>query len=319
MPAAVPARLRRLAEELEELGLHPLPDDAVQRIVLEEIDRAMRPKSHERRVLSSGVIVAPRRPSGEWAARTELEILHMPIPRRARPVALRYADGLSSWLVRRGDGDDEWLMFDRPAGSQRDLVVLAKQLDASVVQRHPSSSVRVAGRFGVLRWERLAWHHDPPIDAWIEAVSSELSPAAREVLVAAMEFAVHDLGAQGIGALLVLRDDDARVAAGETRLAPPPPLQITTAFHLAPLRHALAQVDGAAVFDSDGVLRQLGVRIVPSEVAERVVEGLRGTRHTAARRHSYDEPNATIITVSEDGPVSVMCAGEVLAQSRFEV
>jgi len=32
----------------------------------------------------------------------------------------RFADGLSSWLVRRLDGMDKLAVFDRPAGSERD-------------------------------------------------------------------------------------------------------------------------------------------------------------------------------------------------------
>ena len=36
-----------------------------------------------------------------------------------------------------------------------------------------------------------------------------------------------------------------------------------------------------------------------------------GTRHTSARRYSYDDPQATVIVVSEDGPVSVLRNGVV--------
>ena len=71
-------------------------------------------------------------------------------------------------------------------------------------------------------------------------------------------------------------------------------------------------VDGAAVFDGAGTLRHLGVRLVPSAEAEADVEGFRGMRHTAARRYSFDDPTATVIVVSEDGPVSVIRHGEVL-------
>ena len=49
--------------------------------------------------------------------------------------------------------------------------------------------------------------------------------------------------------------------------------------------------------------------------AEESVEALRGTRHTSARRYSYDDPTATVIVVSEDGPVSVLRNGEVLGRS----
>jgi hypothetical protein len=137
----------------------------------------------------------------------------------------------------------------------------------------------------------------------------------RHVLEAMLEFAVHDLGSWGIGSLLVYRPGPEPGPAVEERLPTPPPLQIRTASHLAPLRHALAQVDGAAVFDADGVLRQLGVRLVPSATAEGAVEALGGTRHTSGRRYSFDDSSATVIAVSADGPVTVLRDGGVLGRS----
>jgi hypothetical protein len=77
----------------------------------------------------------------------------------------------------------------------------------------------------------------------------------------------------------------------------------------------LAQVDGAAMFDSQGVLRRLGVRLVPTTDADSSVQALRGTRHTSGRRYSFDHPNVTVIAVSEDGPVSLLRGGDVLGQS----
>jgi DNA integrity scanning protein DisA with diadenylate cyclase activity len=96
----------------------------------------------------------------------------------------------------------------------------------------------------------------------------------------------------------------------------PPPLEIRRAAHLAPLRHALGQVDGAAMFDADGVLRRLGVRLVPSRTAEDTVAAIGGTRHTSGRRYSRDDPHAIVIAVSEDGPVSVLRDGQVLGRSH---
>jgi DNA integrity scanning protein DisA with diadenylate cyclase activity len=115
--------------------------------------------------------------------------------------------------------------------------------------------------------------------------------------------------------MLIYRSDTGPGPAVEERLPTPPRLRIRKATHLAPLRHALAQVDGAAIFDVDGVLRQLGVRLVPSSDAEESVEAFRGTRHTSGRRYSYDDPLSTVIAVSEDGPVSVLRDGAVLGRS----
>ena len=55
-------------------------------------------------------------------------------------------------------------------------------------------------------------------------------------------------------------------------------------------------------------------RLIPSKAAEATVEPLGGTRHTSGRRYSYDDPFATVVAVSEDGPVSVLRNGDVLGQ-----
>lgn len=315
MSDLVARRLRRLAEELEESGLRVEGREPSGDLLLREIDYSLRPTVHERRVASLGTILDPRSAPDTWGPGAGLEITRGDVGRQPLSASRRFADGLSSWLLRRSEGADEWLVFDRPAGSERDLVVLAGVLDATIVQRHPAGAVRVVGGFGVLRWQGMTWHHEPPTTTWIDAVTASSDRGDPEVLQALLEFAVHDLGSRGTGSLLIYRSDGEPGPAVEERLPTPPRLRITSAFHLAPLRHALAQIDGAAVFDREGVLRQLGVRLVPSIEAEKSVEALRGTRHTSGRRYSFDDSRATVIVVSEDGPVSVLRNGQVLGRS----
>jgi hypothetical protein len=309
-------RLRRLAEELAESGLRPVGTKAFRQMVMEEIDQALRPPVHERRIASGGAILEPMSDPATWGSRTQLEITRSPANEQPLPAARRFADGLSSWLLGRTDGANEWMLFDRPAGSERDLVVLASVLQATIIQRHPAGTVRLVGAFGVLRWEGLSWHYEPPVGSWIDTLTVSSVHGDPHVLEAMVEFAVHDLGSVGIGSLLIYRPSPEPGPPVEERLPPPPALRIDQPSHLAPLRHALAQVDGAAIFDADGVLRQLGVRLVPSKAAERTVDALGGTRHTSGRRYSYDDPLATVIAVSEDGPVSVLRNGAVLGRSH---
>jgi hypothetical protein len=314
MNAAPSSRLVRLADELVESGLPRSRELLVFDLVVEEADRALRPPVHERRIPSSGSMVSPTTDSSTWAGATGLTIIRTPVLGRSLADARLFADGLSSWLVRRPGDVKELLMFDRPAGSERDLVVLAGTLGAVIVQRHPSGTVRLVGDFGVLRTEGFRWHHEPPVDALLDViVGPDLT--GRDATNALLEFAVHDLGARGIGALLILRSGVVQGPAIEERLPAPPALRVGTPFHLAPLRHALSQIDGAAVFDQDGVLCQLGVRLVPSLDAEDRVDPLGGTRHTSARRYSYDDPSALVVVVSEDGPVTAFREGKVLGHS----
>ena len=218
--------------------------------------------------------------------------------------------------MRRANGHNELLVFDRPAGSERDLVVMAGVFEATIVQRHPAGTIRVAGASGVLRWKGVSWHYEPPVASWLNALTANSAEGDPAVLRAMLAFAVHDLGSLGIGALLVYRPDSEPGPPVEERLPEPPALHVRQASHLAPLRHALAQIDGAAIFDAEGVLRQLGVRLVPSNASEQSVEPMGGTRHTSGLRYSYDDERATVIAVSEDGPVSVFRRGVVLGTSQ---
>ena len=213
--------------------------------------------------------------------------------------------------------DEAWAVFDRPAGSERDLVVLAEALG----RRHRAAPSERRGSdrrgFGVMRWNGLTWSHEKLVSAWFDLVSACKPYADGKLLETLLEFAVHDLGARGIGATLVHQPDLQLESSFEHRLPPPPALQICRAADLAPLRHALAQVDGASLFDSEGTLCAIGVRLIPSAHAEMTIAPFRGTRHTSARRYSADDPGATVIVVSEDGPVTVMRAGHLLGASSL--
>lgn len=307
--------MRRVAEDLTEAGLDLGDDEERAKVLLDEVRHALHPPIHERRVPSMGAIVSPRAGLDRWREVTNLTILERPVGEQPLEWARRFADGLSSWLVRRHDGTSSWAVFDRPSGSERDLGVLADGFEATVVQRHPTGVVRVVTSAGVWRWERFDWHFERRVAAWIDVLELAPEHGDRAVLRAMLEFAVHDLGALGIGATLVYRPSDEPGPYVEARLPLPPRLEIVRPMSLAPLRHALAQVDGAALFGTGGELRQIGVRLVPSPAAEGAVEGLRGMRHTSARRYSYDDPQATVVVVSEDGPVTVLRAGEVLGSS----
>jgi hypothetical protein len=312
---STPRQLQRLIDELADVGLDLGGGEPWHTLAVTELDYAMRPAVHERRVPSVGAIVEPTTAADEWEHATELDIERRPIGERSTDGARRYADGMSSWLVRRVDHRDEWLVFDRPAGSERDLVVLAEALGGVVIQRHPAGLVRVVGTFGVFRWNGREWQHQPLVSSWIDTVNACSLFGDRDVLQTLLEFAVHDLGARNIGAVLVYRPDRSLEASFDQRLALPPALRITHPADLAPLRHVLSQVDGAALFDDAGTLREIGVRLVPTSTAETEVEGLRGTRHTSARRYSFDDPTATVIAISEDGPVTVFRGGEILGAS----
>ncbi len=315
-----PGRLARLADELRDEGIGALESSSSPGALIDELDYALHPPRHERRLPTYGAIVLPDRPVERWAEVSGLSVMINTAADRADDDARRYADGWVSFAIRDSAGVSAGAVFDRGAGSERDLVILAEATGATMVQRAADGTVRVVGSFGVARWDGASWHVEPPLDAWLTAAScGELDDG--QVLDALLQFAVHDLGAAGIGSILILgpslTPDDAG-GAFEHRLSSPPPLQLDRPTDLGPLRHVLSQVDGAVVFDDEGVLRNLGVRLVPSALAERTVEASGGTRHISARRYSADDPRAVVVAVSDDGPVTVFRKGEIVARSAAD-
>lgn len=308
-----PGRLERLTDELLAERLGAVERSSLPAALVDELDYALRPPRHERRVPSYGSFVLPTEPVESWSRGTGLDVTVSPPITRADDEVRRYSDGLTSWTIRTSGGINALAMFDRPAGSERDMVVLAAATGAMVVQRHPNGVVRIVGSFGVARWDGIGWQVEPPVESWLDGASAD--GADTTVLESLGRFAAHDLGAHGIGAMLVLGATDASAAAFERRLPTPPPFAITDPSMLGPLRHVLTQIDGAVLFDSAGRVIELGVRIVPTADAEDGVDAIGGTRHTTARRYSYDDPAATVIVVSEAGPVTVFRAGEIVGRS----
>lgn len=309
------ARLSRLADELGDEGVGFILDGH-RDIVLEELDYALRPPVHERRIPSYGAIIGAASPPEAWTPDTLLTAEGLPTTEFGDAEVRRFADGISSFAVRAASGGvDELVVFDRPAGSERDLVVLAAASGGLIVQRHPTGVVRVVGPSGVIRHDVTGWQHEPPLRALLDAVPGCRKEGGITVLGRILDFAVHDLGSRGVGSFLIMHPTGELSVAHEQRLPVPPALRIDRPHDLAPLRHAIAQTDGATVFDKSGTLRQMGIRVVPSRAAEQAVRPLRGTRHTSARRFSYDETEAVVVTVSDDGPVTVFRGGEIIGHS----
>lgn len=314
-------RLRRLREEIEE----ELPSVATAlhntEGVWEELSYALHPPVHEGRVATYGVLIDADSDPESWTEGTGLRVHYRMARSLSNAATRRFADGISSWVIRAGDDEPgetntELVVFDRPAASERDLVVMAEVAGAVIVQRHPAGVVRVVGPFGVVRATPSGWQHQPPVGHWLDAVRLSSTPSQRKVLWRLLRFAVHDLGSRRIGAILVHHLEPPDPNRYEVRLPSPPGLDVRQPVNLAPLQHVLSQLDGATLFDSEGTLLALGVRLVPTRLAEEAVPSIGGTRHTNARRYSHDEPGSVVIAVSEDGPVTVFGQGQIIGRSE---
>ena len=203
-----PARVRRLAEELAESGFDLDVDDPWGALLLEDIDYALRPKVHERRVSSYGSIVDPTTDPSTWDAGPSLTITRRDGRRHAadrRPSLRRRPVELADPTHRRA----------RRVGGVRPAVrIRARPRRAGRgARRHgraaPPGRGRAGGRDATAcsAGTASAGTTSRRISTWIDSVSACALHGDRRRARDLLEFAVHDLGARGIGAILVYRPD----------------------------------------------------------------------------------------------------------------
>ncbi len=100
-------RLRRLAEALEDEGVPELAGSGVAPLVLDELDYALRPRVHERRVPTYGSFVVPAIDPAAWEKVTTLEVDRRRFDQFDDRFSRLFADGLSSWALRSEEGITE--------------------------------------------------------------------------------------------------------------------------------------------------------------------------------------------------------------------
>lgn len=316
----LPGRLQRLADELREEGLPALEGAPDPVIGLVELAYALRPQLHEGRVPSYGVLLPPgpiRSADGTpWSLDTSVDLI--PAHDLDIKFARRFADGVTSFAVRSNAEVDQIACFGRNMADEHDLVGLQNVIGGLIIQRHSAGEVRVFGPAGVVRWNGTAWHHDAPMDAWIARLATVAPDLPVDGVRPLLRFAIHKLGGRRIGATLIWRPTEHNIPphGHEPLIRNAPRLRLGTIGEEAALAHALAQTDGAAVFDGDAALTALAIRLAPSKLAEQTIGPMSGMRHTSALRYSHDDPHAIVIVVSEAGPVTLMHAGRAITRAN---
>ena len=312
----LPGRLQRLADELLDEGV-PALDGAPDPVsALVELAYALRPQLHEGRVPTYGVLMPPVTPTFDREHRIGADTIDLiDVAQLDVQFARRFADGVTSFAVRSGDTITSIAGFGRNMADEYDLVGLQAQLGGLIIQRHPGGQVRVFGPHGVVRWNGITWHHDAPVDAWIERLATVTGDLPLDGVRPLLRFAIHELGGRRIGATLIWRPTEHPPPARglEPLVHHAPRLRLDHVGEEAAIAQALSQTDGAAIFDEEPALVALGIRLGPSREAEAAVPAMSGMRHTSAVRYSYDDPHAVLIVVSEDGPVTLMHAGRAIA------
>lgn len=313
-------RRRRLQEELVDDGV-PLPlEGPLGEIVLDELDHARHPEVHEGALPRYGALVL-QDGAELWAgAKVAPDVLRLDPD--GLELGRRLADGRSSFVLRYGAGSAKLVFFDRSLESESSLVEVHRGSGAIVVQRTGAGLVRAVGPDGIVTWDTARWTFKPLAAHYAPPVRRLVPDADPTVLDGLLELCVHWLSAARVGATVVwLLGDvgpEARLGLDLRSATPAPALRVDHRGHFAGLAGAAAQMDRAIVVGAAGQVAHFGVGLRSTERASRLVPPVGGTRHTSARRFSFDDLDTLVFVVSQDGPVTVFRGGAPAAELRVD-
>jgi hypothetical protein len=235
-------------------------------------------------------------------------------------LARKAADGRSTAAVFERNEFIGLLTLDASLDPDLALVRLAVGQDGVAIHRNEKGHVRLYSPHGALRNIGRQWALGPSINAAVETIRTVAPGVDETVLVRLLEFAYFILSPRHIGATIVwlLTERNAFAGAGDDVSA----LRLSTRDDAASrllsfADHLLAQFDGATIVSKTGEVITTGVHLQASDSAQQCVKALAGTRHTSAKRGSFDHPDTLIVTVSADGPVTVFSDGVSVFQLQW--
>lgn len=302
-------RLVRLREDLEGVGA-PLPlEGALGTALLEEIHAARWPRPHEGSIPTFGSVILTVRPDGVPAL-PDTEIVPV-LPAQADE-ARRFADGQRTFLVRDAEKVHAVACLCEAAADVARLTRFVEATQSLAVRRTAAGTVDVITPSVGLIWDGVRWLGRPHASAVVDLLTPSVVDSDERVLQGLLELCVQWLGPEGIGATIVWDRADQGTARHVEAARPVPAFSVRCPAHFPALRSAVSQSDGAVLVAADGRVVADGATLLPTSGSRRRIGPGRGTRHTSAHRYSADAPDAVVLVVSEESPVSVYVAGERL-------
>ena len=281
--------------------------------VASELARCLDPFVHEHDIRPYGAIVAREVPHLERLGRV------VDTTGLSREVIRSLADGRHSLvLVVKGLAPQLLLLHER-MDTDQDYASHAVWVDGVIICNDGSGIVRIVTDSSVTMVEGRRWLAK---DLVFEAADDILQvvPAAEGAVVRRLlELSHHRISPNKFGATLLyllteqpvtLRCRDEGVDVTMLNLS------VLNAADEPLLLHQARYRDGALLVGRDGRLLAVNVILRPTRASEQAVSVTKGTRHTSAARHTYDCPDTLAFVVSTDGPVTVFCDGQRIADLK---
>ena len=278
-----------------------------------ELARCLDPFVHEQDIRPYGAIVAREMPHLERLGRI------VDTAGLSRDVIRSLADARHSLvLVVKGQPPQLLLLHER-MDTDQDYASHAVWVDGVIICNDGSGTVRIVTDSSVTMVEGRRWIAKDLVYEAADDIVQVVPAVDGEVVRRLLELSHHRISPNKFGATLLyllteqpltLRRRDEGIDVTTLNLS------VLDAADEPLLLHQARYRDGALLVGRDGRLLAVNVILRPTRASEQAVPVTKGTRHTSAARHTYDCPDMLAFVVSTDGPVTVFCDGQRIADLK---
>lgn len=306
-----------MTPEMRELFLKELELNGVNLVspswmhstnVVQEISEALAPVVHEGKVSSFGVIFAEN--INEYA---QYDQIHLNV--NQLEMARSLADGIEWFILYHQDQFKGLLRLKDSFQSDLNLIRIFPPSGGTILQRNTAGETRFFQGEALIIHENRRWTSKPSVKEAVWKVSKCAPGMDKRILSRILEFSFYVLSpASRLGAILVWFLKEPKLKKKNLEHFQ---ISIMEETHSNMIKHMLSQVDGATYLAPDGKLMNTGAHLKVSELSRKLIPPVKGTRHTSSIRFSYDIEDALVVTISEDGPVTVFFQGASIADLQM--
>ena len=279
--------------------------------IFEILEKILYIKAHEGKYPKIGVVF-----SGDSLTNYAEEILY--IKNEDIDSSLRLSDGENSFLWFGYDGILKGIILVQTVRNKEYNLLETSKQTSSLIFIYKEKKLKIFAEGKIYIHENRTWQVKDPIDKKIEKVLDLSNFKYPEILSDLIKFAFYELSPKKIGSTLVyLLDDDENL---NKKLIPPVNfkgynIKFENANHHNLAENFLKQIDGATLVYPNGNIWGTGLHLQYSKKSKEVVVEEGGTRHTSAKRFSFDNGRCIVIVTSEDGPVTIYSDGRRIPMS----
>ncbi|CAG36745.1 DNA integrity scanning protein DisA nucleotide-binding domain protein [Desulfotalea psychrophila] len=223
-----------------------------------------------------------------------------------------YCDGKRTFgFSSNGSNELKTVVFQREMNNI-DLLELCNNKQTCIINRQ-GNTLKIYFNNTIYICENRVWKVLEKVDAQIVEIKKHYSAVDADLVRKLLTYSFHNLSTNKIGATIIywLKDDFTSTYA---TLPDSISLDFNNENHQEILKQYLRNNDGAIVINSSGKIIGGKAHLSFSDDSKSFIQIKdKGTRHNSAARFSFDNSKSIVITVSEDGPVSVFSEGKNIA------